>query len=452
MSPQRRTALVSVVAAAVLIAVKLTAGLQSGSLGLVSDAAHSASDLVAALLTFFVLGWAIRPADRDHPWGHGKAENLVALAEAAALIVASIFIAIEAVSRLTADDHPNVDATWFVFAILGGVMAIDLSRAFISYRASKRYASPALAASALHFASDLVGSAAVLVGLLAVRAGTPAGDSIAALLVAGLVLIAAGRLIRQNVDSLMDRAPPTAESAARDAIGGLGAQAHLRRLRLREVGGRHFADVVIGVAPGSSVAHGHEVADLVEQAVEQVLPGADVVVHIEPDTEGLALQERVIGAALGVTSVDGVHNVSVLEVDGRSEISLHIRLPGDMELDAAHAVSTEVEAAVRTEIPRASTVHTHLEPRQRTTQSSKGMASRRRDQLRGVEAAVVDVTGAQPLENRVVTTDDGLVVFVTVNLGAGTTLDTAHDHATLIEAEVRRTLDGVSDVVVHTEP
>lgn len=452
MSPQRRTALVSVAAAAVLIAAKLSAGLATGSLGLVSEAAHSASDLVAALLTFFVLGVAIRPADRSHPWGHGKAEHLAALAEAAALIVVSIFIAIEAISRLTAQEHPEVDATWFVFALLAGVMVIDASRALILHRAAKRYSSPALAASALHFASDLVGSAAVLAGLLAVRAGTPAGDSIAALLVAGLVLLAAARLIRLNVDSLMDRVPTSAETTARDAIDRLGIHTQLRRLRMREAGGRHFADVVIGVAPGSSVAHGHEVADLVEEAVEKVLPGADVVVHIEPDTHGLALQERVIGAALEVRSVDGVHNVSVLEVDGHNEISLHIRLPGDMKLESAHAVASDVESAVRAEIPNVRSVHTHLEPLQTTTAEARGVASSRKDQLIGVEAAVTLVTGARPIERRVVTTDNGLVVFVTVKLGASTTLDAAHEHATLIEAEIRRTLEGVNDVVVHTEP
>ena len=125
MTPQRRTALVSVIAAAILIAAKLTVGLYTDSLGLLSDAAHSGSDLVAALLTFFVLGVAVRPADRSHPWGHGKAEHLAALAEAAALIVASIFIAIEAISRLTASDHPEVEAAWFSFVLLGGVMVID---------------------------------------------------------------------------------------------------------------------------------------------------------------------------------------------------------------------------------------------------------------------------------------------------------------------------------------
>ena len=452
MSPQRRTALVSVIAAAALIAVKLIVGLETGSLGLLSDAAHSGSDFVAALLTFFVLGVAIRPADPSHPWGHGKAEHLAALAEAAVLIGASIFIAVEAISRLSANTHPDVDAAWFAFAVLGGVMLVDASRAWISFRASRTYSSPALAASAVHFASDLVSSAAVLIGLLAVRAGAPGGDSIAALLVAGLVLFAAFRLVRQNVDALMDRSPRSAEEAARVAIDELGGPGVLRRLRMREAGGRHFADVTIGVAPGESVAHSHGFADEIEQAMQTVLPGADVVVHVEPDAEGLELHERVVGAALAVASVEGVHNVSILNVEGATEISLHIRLPGDMRLQAAHVAASAVEAAVRLEVPQARIVRTHLEPQQPPAAGSHAQLGDQSHELQAVEKAVNAVVGASPRETRVVSTDGGLVVFVTLTLGAATSLAEAHEQATLVEAEVRRSLNDVSDVVVHTEP
>ena len=452
MSPQRRTALVSVIAAAGLIAAKLTVGLSTGSLGLISDAAHSGSDLVAALLTFFVLGVAIRPADRSHPWGHGKAEHLAALAEAAVLIGASIFISVEAIRRLSASEHPEVDATWYAFALLGGVMLVDASRASISYRAAKTYSSPALAASALHFASDFVGSGAVLVGLLAVRAGAPGGDSVAALLVAALVLLAATRLVRQNVDALMDRSPRSAEEAARAAIAGLGGPSQLQRLRVREAGGRYFADVTIGVAPGSSVAESHDVADQVEHALQDVLPAADVVVHVEPALSGLELHEQVTGAALGVASVEGVHNVSILNVEGAIEISLHIRLPGEMLLERAHATASAVERAVRERVPHASRVRTHLEPQQAVAAGEQARLDAHEGEIEAVEAAVRAIVGSEPRERRVVSTDRGLVVFATLALGSSTSLADAHEQATLVEAEIRRSVENVADVVVHTEP
>src|SRR5687767_9781667 len=248
MSPQRRTALVSVVAALVLIGLKIAAGVQAGSLGLLSEAAHSGTDLVAALLTFFAVGVAGRPADPSHPYGHGKAEHLGALAEAGILVAFALVIAAGAVVRL-ADGGGGVEATWFALTVIGIVIAVDASRALVSARAAQRYASSAFAANALHFTSDLGGSVAVLAGLLLARAGHQWGDALAALFVSTLVLVAASRLIKTNVDVLMDSVPAGAQAAAREAIEALGPRVQLRRLRMRSAAGHHFADVVVAVPP-----------------------------------------------------------------------------------------------------------------------------------------------------------------------------------------------------------
>src|SRR5688572_30608581 len=228
MSPQRRIALVSVGAAVVLIGVKLVTGLATGSLGFLSEAAHSGTDLVAALLPLFAVGVAIRPADVGHQYGHGKAEHLSALAEASILVAASLAIMYAAIRRLV-DGAAEVEATWWAFLVILLVIVIDAVRTTVSIRASRRYQSAAFGASALHFGSDLAGSTAVLVGLLATRAGYPEGDAAAALFVAVLVLAAAARLIRRNVDVLMDQAPGEEVDAARTAIESLGPGLTLRR-------------------------------------------------------------------------------------------------------------------------------------------------------------------------------------------------------------------------------
>src|SRR5690349_8444226 len=166
MTAQRRTALMSVIAAAALIALKLGTGLATHSLGLLSEAAHSGTDLVAALLTFFAVGVAVRPADPGHQYGHGKAEHLSALAEAAFLALASLLIGYRAIQRLTGAHEATVDAAWYAFVVLGVVIAIDVSRTVVSWRASRQFHSAALASNALHFGSDLLGSIAVVIGLV----------------------------------------------------------------------------------------------------------------------------------------------------------------------------------------------------------------------------------------------------------------------------------------------
>ena len=450
MAPQRRIALISVAAAAALIALKLAAGLASHSLGLVSEAAHSGTDLIAALLTFFAVGVAVRPADMSHQYGHGKAEHLSALAEGVILFAAACFIAWRAITHLVGSTTASVEATWYAFAVIVLVIAIDLSRTIVSWRASHRYRSPALGANALHFGSDLAGSGAVLVGLILVRAGHQRADSAAALFVAVLVLFAAARLMKRNIDVLMDRAPIAAEEAARAAIAGIEPAVSVDRLRMRQAGSRQFADVVIRVPPGAAVGQGHAAADRVEAALHDALPGSDVVVHVEPADDEEALRDRAHAAALGVPQVREVHNVSVLNVGGHTEVSLHLKLPGDLTLEEAHEVATEVEQAIAAAVPEVDSVQTHLEP---LAEAAEG---RRVDDDAAERALVLrivrEVTGQEPRELRFLRTDDGLVAHLTLGLEGDSRLADAHARASEIEERIRRVRPEIADVVVHTEP
>ena len=445
MSPQRRTALVSVGAAVLLLALKLGVGLASGSLGLVSEALHSGTDLVAALLTLFAIGVAGRPPDEGHQYGHGKAEHLAALAEAGVLGLVSVAVAALAVARLAGAVEMNVETAWWVFASVGVVLVLDLSRTLVSYRAARRYGSEALLSNALHFGSDLVGTLAVLGGLVAASAGHPQGDSIAALFVAALVLLAASRLIRRNVDVLMDRAPAAAEESARRAIAGVEPPVELSRLRLRQAGGQTFADVVIAVSPAAAVAQGHTLADRVEAALEVALPGSDVVVHVEPRGDEEAIRERAHAAALAVPRVREIHNLSLVSLDGTTDLSLHLKLPGELTLEEAHAVAEEVERAICAAVPEIGSVQTHLEP----LKEAKPAEELEPDD---VERLVREVAGVAPRAVRVLRTDDGVVAFVTLGLDPESSLASAHGRASEIEEQLRAEHPEIADVIVHTEP
>ena len=448
MNPQRRTALISVLAALALVALKLGTGLATHSLGLVSEALHSGTDLVAALLTFFAVGVAVRPADVQHAYGHGKAEHLAALAEGTILVLASLFISWRAIARLAGSTDAPVNAAWYAFVVIGIVLVVDAGRTLVSWRASRRYRSAALASNAVHFASDFAGTTAVLAGLVLVRAGYHEADAVAALFVAALVLLAAARLMRQNVDVLMDRAPADAQEAARDAIAGTGVQ--LRRLRMRQAAGQHFADVVIGVSPGAAVGQGHAAADAVERAVQQALPDADVVVHVEPASGDTEIRERAHAAALDVPRVREIHNVSVLDVPGGTELSLHLKLPGDLSLEEAHQVATAVERAIIDAVPEVDSVQTHLEP---LAETGAGREADDIDAQRECVTRIVrEATGAPPRESRFLRTDEGLVAFLTLGLDPNVPLSEAHARASEIEERIRAERPEIADVIVHTEP
>jgi cation diffusion facilitator family transporter len=446
-TPQRRAALTSVLAAAALVVLKLSVGLETHSLGLLSEALHSGTDLVAALLTFFALRVAERPADVQHQYGHGKAEHLAALGEATILVGASLLISARALERLFGSGESAVDPAWYAIVVLLVVIAIDASRVTVSWRAARRYNSAALASNALHFGSDLAGSGAVLVGLLLARAGHADGDSIAALFVGVLVLLAAARLMKGNVDVLMDRAPAAAEAAALAAIAELRPAVDLRRLRMRQAGGRQFADVVVGVSPGAAVGQGHAVADAVEEALERALPGSDVVVHVEPVADA-GVRERAHAAALSVRRVREIHNLALVEVGGHTELSLHLKLPGDLSLEEAHEVAEEVERAICVAVPEIDAVQTHLEPLTEAAAASEDADVDAQD----IERIVRETTGAPPRALRFLRTEGGLVAFLTLGLDPQSRLHEAHSRASEIEERIRREHPDIADVIVHTEP
>src|SRR4051812_36923015 len=358
---QMRTALFSVVAAVFLVAVKLATGLVTGSLGLLAEAAHSGTDFVAALLTLFAVRIAVRPADHEHHYGHGKAEHLAALAESSFLMLVSLFLAYQAATRLFADTPHEVTTTWWSFLVLTVVISVDASRAVISARAARRHHSAALASNALHFASDLGGSFAVLVGLIFVALGEPRADAIAALIVGAIVLVAAARLARQSIEVLMDRADADAEEAVRAALQEFG-DVEVRRLRSRHAAGRNFVDLVVAISADAGLAQAHTTADEIESAIRRQLPGSDVLVHVEPRAVEGDLRERANAAALSVPGVREVHNVRVMQIDGRPELSLHVKLPRELQLGEAHAVVERLEATVHEAVPELRRGGTHIAP------------------------------------------------------------------------------------------
>jgi divalent metal cation (Fe/Co/Zn/Cd) transporter len=356
------------------------------------------------------------------------------------------------VLRLVGVLEGEVDPTWWAFAAVVVVMTIDSLRTLTSLRAARRYESAALLSNALHFGSDLAGTLAVLAGLTAAALGWPQGDSLAALFVAFLVVSAAIRLIRRNVDVLMDRAPADAVAAARVAIAQQVPGVSVRRLRLRQAAGRHFVDVVIGVSPAAAVGQGHAAADAVEDAVGRALPEADVVVHVEPEPTAAEQRERAQEAALRVPRVREIHNVNVLSVDGRTEVSLHLKLPGTLSLGEAHALAEQVEHAIVEAMPEVDSVQTHLEPLAEAAEARSLAAPEVARDSESVLRIVREETGAAPRELRFLDTDEGLVAFLTLGLDPGSDLQAAHATASSIEERIRRERPEIAEVIVHTEP
>jgi cation diffusion facilitator family transporter len=285
---KNRVARTSVFASLLLTATKIVVGVLTGSLGILSEAAHSALDLMAALMTVLAVRASARPADADHPYGHGKFESLSALFETLLLLGTCVWIIREAVLRLLYQPA-KVEVNVWSFAVILLSIGVDVSRSRALRKAAKRYRSAALEADALHFSTDVWSSSVVLFGLALVGLARildlpwlVKADALAALAVAGIVVWVSVGLARKTLGDLLDAVPEHLVEQARAAALAVPGVAGVTRVRMRRTGGEWFSDIAIQVDRESSTEQSHQVADAVEATLAQLMPGGDVVVHVEP--------------------------------------------------------------------------------------------------------------------------------------------------------------------------
>ncbi len=450
--PVRRVAAVSLVAALALVALKLATALATGSVSMLSETAHSGLDAMVTAMTLYAVGVAARPPDADHPYGHGKAENVAAMAEAVALLLLSVTIGREALLRLI-HPGPPIKTAWYAFAVMAASMVLDSVRYRALSRTGRRYNSPALLADAVNFKADLLTSAAVLGGLAAVKLGLKAADAIGGLVVATYVCVQALLIGRRSIDALMDRAPEGAVGRIRRAAGAIPGVEEVRRVRLRYAGGQPQTDVVVGVSRTVPLERAHLLTEAVEEAIRTVEPGADVIVHVEPLADEKVVAEQVLSVAARHPSVHQVHNVFVARRPDGLHISLHAKFPGGMSLAEAHAIAEGLESDIAHEVADVARVDTHLEPLEGPATPGADVTRQRSELVASVTSMAEGHDEVRNCHEVVVTdTDDGLSVVMHCEAEAGLSVATVHDASTRIEDEVHRRWPEVERVTVHFEP
>lgn len=286
---KRRVAAVSVAGAVGLTLLKAVVGFSTGSLGILAEAAHSALDLVAAVMTLLAVRISARPADLDHTYGHGKVESLSALFETLLLLVTCVWIISGAVGRLRSGTV-EIEVTIWAFAVMAISIVVDVWRSRALYRAARMYHSQALEADALHFHTDIWSSSVVIAGLVFVKLSEWVSglewlvhaDAVAAILVALIVVKVSVQLGMRTVGALLDAAPKGMAQRIIDAAESLPGVENCHNVRLRYSGPRLFVDVHVLVDGAQTLRQAHELTDEVERAIQQVAPDADVTVHPEP--------------------------------------------------------------------------------------------------------------------------------------------------------------------------
>jgi cation diffusion facilitator family transporter len=450
---KQRVALSSIAASGGLTVAKAAVGLATGSLAILSEAAHSLLDLAATVMTYFAVRISGKPADEEHHYGHGKVESVTALAETALLFLLSGIVIWEALQRLFGGHGHAVEATLWAFAVIIASIIIDFFRARLLYKVAAETSSEALEADALHFGSDMWSSAAVLVGLAAVALGYPWADSAAAIVVAVFICVAGWRLGRRTIDTLTDTAPPGAAARITAVVGRLPGVVAVDRLRVRQVGKVLFVDLVVAVSRTLPLDRVAALKDRIVGVVRADSADAEVTVTAEPRAlDDETVLERVM--VIARNRALAVHHVTVQSIGGRTAVSLDLEVDGSLPLGRAHEIADGLEQAVRDELGPEVEVETHIEPLEPLDQTGRDAPSARivavRDALIEI-AAKVEFVG-EVHDVRVREADGGEIVNFHCLVDPALAVAAAHEKVDEVERALRQRFPSIKRAIGHAEP
>jgi cation diffusion facilitator family transporter len=454
---KRSAAANSLLAALAITGLKIFVGITTGSLGILSEAGHSALDLIAATVTLFSVRVSDKPADADHQYGHGKVENFSAFIETGLLLMTCVVIVYEAVKRLFFH-HVQVEPTLAAFLTMFFSMAVDFWRSRALGTIAAKYDSQALQADALHFSTDIWSSGVVALGLGLVLLGRKisapwliAADPIAALFVAGVIVFVSTRLARRTVDALLDAAPAGARNSIISALGKIEGLLEVDRVRIRRAGNRYFADVSVGLARNVTFQRSGQLADEVSSTVHRILPNADVVVHSVPratSAENIFDRVRAVAARHNLN----VHDVSVQDLDGRLHVEQHLELAENLPLKEAHDRVSLLESEIRNEVPEIASILTHIESEPSTIESGEQVQrdGRLEKRLKAIAAEFPSILDAHDIEVKRV--KGRVYVSCHCTFPDDMPLARVHDLSTALETRFKQEAPELFRVLIHPEP
>ncbi|HMD90134.1 MAG TPA: cation diffusion facilitator family transporter [Anaerolineaceae bacterium] len=452
-------ALSSLFAIIFITAMKFIVALLTGSLGLLAEAAHSLLDLVAAVVTYIAVKVSSQPADRVHTYGHGKVENLSALFESLLLLITCAGIFYEAINRLFFKQVVVESSIWS-FLVMGASIIINITRSRQLKKTAKKYNSQALEAQALDFTADILSSSVVLVGLILVFVSEQyhipwlaKADSIAGMVVAGLVSYVSLKLGRRAIGELMDEVPENLQDEIARAARLPGVE-EVRQVRVRRSGSDYFVDLVLAVSRSLTASQAHEITEKVEKAVQDILPNSHVMVHVDPirtADEDLVETIHVLASQYGLSA----HNIRVDEDEGGITLLVHLDVDDNLRVEEAHARATAFEEAVQQAYPWLDKVVTHIEPEFRSSEIADESTAQQEEQLKAIINQLPETTGIECDVHEIhIYQQVGQKTDVSFHCSVHgeITVARAHEITEIMENSLRDQFPNLGQVLIHIEP
>ena len=450
---KQQVALTSVLASLLLTVMKLVVGIMTGSIGIISEAAHSALDFGAAALTLFAVRMSDKPADTKHHYGHAKVESVSALIETGLLVVTSIWIIYAAAERLMAGTT-EIEVTWYAVAVMAVSIVVDFSRSRALKKVAKETNSQALEADALHFSSDILSSAVVLIGLVFVSMGIAWADAVAGIAVALLVGWAAFNLGKKTIDVLIDAAPEGIGERIEEITMTIGGVIAIDKIRVKPTGPQVFIEMAVCVNRTLSVEKVQSICAEIEKKIREEFPVGDITINTRPialNSETIAERVHVIGLNHNLHA----HNISTNLAEQKKQISFDVEIDQQLTIKQAHDTVNALEEKLHREFDEELDICIHLDPLRNDDRYTNSLQPEEKELVNNtIIKASQSIENIHDVHDILIRKSEEGKLFITLHCSFNddALLEEVHYLTSQLEGAIYRSLPNASRVIIHAEP
>lgn len=461
---KQNVAVVSVLAAIFLTSIKFVVAILTGSLGILSEAAHSSLDLCAAIITLIAVKLSDKPADSTHNYGHGKVESFSALIEVILLLITCGWIAYEAIGRLFLNKAVEIDNTIWGILVVAVCVIVDISRSRALKRVADKYNSPALQADALHFLSDVWSSIVVMLGLICIEVGKllhieilKYGDPIAALGVSVLVIAVSIRLVKQTVNVLLDAAPAGAINTIVDQVKSIDGVLELSNVRVRLSGPKYFIDLNVGISVNQTHKTVHDIVDNIQTKLHEIYPTSDIMISTFPVKTTHSKDEQLETIVKSVVDkfelCTNIHNINIYEVSGKKHLAIHIEVKRSIDLNESHKLSHDIENEICQVVENVDDINVFLEYVEQKYLSAEDITSNSEELVQRITSLLnVSPDNLNCHHVKIYRRNNKYTIFLHCALNNNVPIEKAQIISKKISGKIRKNINSVESIHVHIEP
>lgn len=444
-------ALFSLIVSVVLVITKVVIAIITNSIGVFSEALNNGLDLVTVLIAFLAIRMSLKPADKDHTYGHGKYENLSAAVELIIISLLSLFIIYRSIQRIIYRDF-QLNINNYIFIVLIISVILNIIRVYFVGRAAKTHRSSVFEAEFLNYATDIASSIVIIAGLLFSRSGFLLADPIASIVVSIAVLIFGLRLSIKVFRNLLDYIPVEVTDKIIKSSNSFKEIKSISELRIHEVGNIKFINLNINLEKNIYLSQVEKIKEKFKQKIEKDNPGCRIILETKTDYNKNDIYSKIKEIILNHKNIKDIHNINIYQVEDQIDISVHVQLVKELDLSKTERLTKKVENELKNEIILLRSIYIHIEEAN-IRQSWKDVTASSKSFINRIKKEVKEYAAPSTCHNfTILKKDNNYNIAFHCRLEKDLKVNQAHSVTTNVEDIIRKKFKNIEEISIHVEP